>query len=86
MDAAVLTKSKVVAAVFPLGQEREKEGRVGKVWNRYQRQHRRELPRRSEGIYSCPQGQGRLKEFRGVLRLRVEKQWWRLTFWAGAFP
>lgn len=71
-----LENQRLVAAVFPLGQEREKEGRVGKVWNRYQRQHRRELPRRSEGIYSCPKGQGSLKEeFRGVFRLRVEEQW-----------
>lgn len=40
-----LQNQRLVVSVFSLGQEQEKERREGKVWNRYQRQHRRELPK-----------------------------------------
>lgn len=51
-----LQNQRLVASVFPLGQEQEKEGRVGKVWNRYQRQHRRELPKEERRDLFVPAG------------------------------
>lgn len=69
-----LQNQRLVASVFSLGQEQEKKRREGKVWNRYQRQHRRELPKEERRDLFVPAGPLK-EEFWGVFRLRVEEQW-----------